>query len=63
MRSRLSVSAFFLVWGFWVTDSNARRTDKVERAGRRITKFSTVLQQTFEMQNDYEQRARTVKIN
>lgn len=34
--------------------------DKVERAGRRVTTFANILQQTFEMQNDYEQRAQVL---
>ena len=34
--------------------------DKVERAGRRVTAFANILQQTFEMQNDYEARARVL---
>lgn len=37
--------------------------DKVERSGRRVAKFSTVLQSIFDMKNDYESRVAALLVS
>lgn len=55
-----SLGKYILSKRWWGCIPNFGVTDKVETAGRRIAKLADVLNSIWQMQHDYEHRARTV---